>query len=661
MNRFTIHYCGEEKVINILIDGVLPTTAFTIGASGGVIEVPYSGCASSVTIDSSVTYTIDGANHKILLNMPSNSSDTERVFNFSVVWCDGNSTDAVITQAESNGFYQDTLIAPFTGGTLVASYHGCLSSITISGVSYSIDSTNKTVTFVVPENRQSIEIIYDFVAYWCDGTSSNERITQNAYIRTEYLTFRTLEDAEFAFVKNQYYGNDLEYSLDSGSTWEIFHSSRTVFSETFPSGTTIMWRGYSPMGRFYSTGRFEAYGNPLSIISGDSYDEVTVVRGGAFDQLFKETDIVSAENLILTATTLGNTCYHLMFAGCTSLTTAPELPATTLANHCYDGMFSGCTSLTSAPELPATTLADWCYTNMFVGCTSLTTAPELPATTLTSGCYDEMFNDCILLTSAPELPATTLAESCYDGMFEHCTSLTTAPVLSATTLAERCYAYMFLNCTSLTTAPVLSAMTLADSCYYGMFGGCISLISAPELPATTLQNGCYYDMFSGCTSLTTAPVLSATTLAESCYREMFSGCHSLTTAPSLPATTLAESCYYAMFRNCTGLTTAQTLLPATTMAYASYQEMFKGCTSLTTAPELPATTLISYCYYEMFYGCSRLNYIKAMFLTQSTNYTSNWVYGVASTGTFVKNTNATWTATGASAVPYYWTIEYANP
>ena len=60
-----------------------------------------------------------------------------------------------------------------------------------------------------------------------------------------------------------------------------------------------------------------------------------------------------------------------MFQGCTSLTTAPELPATTLANDCYGRMFQGCTSLTTAPELQATTLAEQCYTYMFSGCTSL--------------------------------------------------------------------------------------------------------------------------------------------------------------------------------------------------------------------------------------------------------------------------------------------------
>ena len=34
-----------------------------------------------------------------------------------------------------------------------------------------------------------------------------------------------------------------------------------------------------------------------------------------------------------------------MFGGCTSLTTAPELPATNLVFFCYDSMFRGCRNL----------------------------------------------------------------------------------------------------------------------------------------------------------------------------------------------------------------------------------------------------------------------------------------------------------------------------
>ena len=141
-------------------------------------------------------------------------------------------------------------------------------------------------------------------------------------------------------------------------------------------------------------------------------------------------------------------------------------------------------------------------------------------------------------------------------------------------------------------------------------------------------------MFDSCTSLTTAPELPATTLATICYASMFFGCTSLTAAPELPATTLASSCY---------------------------NQMFQGCTSLTTAPELPATTLADYCYSSMFQNCRNLNYIKAMFTTTpSSSYTGDWVSGVAASGTFVKNSAATWNVTGADGVPTGWTVQTAS-
>ena len=168
----------------------------------------------------------------------------------------------------------------------------------------------------------------------------------------------------------------------------------------------------------------------------------------------------------LPVTTLVGTtlCYSNMFSGCTSLTTAPELPATTLASGCYQGMFSGCTSLTIVPVLPVTTLANDCYREMFLGCTSLTTAPELPATTLTIGCYQDMFNGCTALTTAPALPATTLANNCCWNMFSGCTSLTTAPALNATTLVIQCYFNMFKGCTNLSSITMLATDISASNC-----------------------------------------------------------------------------------------------------------------------------------------------------------------------------------------------------
>ena len=202
----------------------------------------------------------------------------------------------------------------------------------------------------------------------------------------------------------------------------------------------------------------------------------------------------------------------------------------------------------------------------------------------------------------------------------------------------------------------------SERTFYRLFYNCSKLVSAENLslPAMTLTRDCYGSMFVSCTSLTTAPALPATTLAERCYYGMFHNCSSLTTAPELPATTLANYCYRYMFWQCKSLTTA-TELPATTLAEGCYQEMFAVCTSLTTAPELPATTLANYCYSGMFEGCTKLSYIKAMFLTdpnyQSNNvYTLNWVRDVAASGTFVKNSQATWNLTGDDGIPTGWTV-----
>ena len=246
---------------------------------------------------------------------------------------------------------------------------------------------------------------------------------------TMYLTFEAIENGTFKF-SGVTSAHTLSYSLDDGTTWtSLAHNTNTP---TINAGNKIIWKGnltpqdYAGIGKFVATGKFDAYGNIMSLLYGDNFVGQISLTGKtyAFYKLFSNTEVVSAQNLILPATTLAYQCYKEMFFACTSLTTAPVLPATTLASSCYDSMFRGCKSLTTAPELPVTTLATACYSSMFNNCTGLTTAPALPATILTNECYFNMFSSCISLTTAPELPATTLTEHCYYNMFEGCTNLT---------------------------------------------------------------------------------------------------------------------------------------------------------------------------------------------------------------------------------------------
>lgn len=240
-----------------------------------------------------------------------------------------------------------------------------------------------------------------------------------------------------------------------------------------------------------------------------------------------------------------------------------------------------------------------------------------------------------------------------------------------TTLHNRCtFRSLFGSSTALTDASnlVLPATTLSERCYEAMFSDCSSLISIPKLPATTLATWCYSSMFQNCTSLIESiQELPATTLAEGCYSYMFNRCTSLRLTPDLPATTLAPSCYTYMFSN-TGIT-AGPELPATTLAEECYAFMFNNCASMWTAPDLPATVLVPSCYWGMFKGCSLLTYIKCLGYTSGDNtgdndkpmiyYASEWVDGVSSTGTFIKNPNMSW-PTGISGIPDGWKTEDAN-
>lgn len=262
---------------------------------------------------------------------------------------------------------------------------------------------------------------------------------------TQYLTFIPTTGSS-TFTWNASTGsassNTVSYSLDSGNTWSTLASGQTTPSVA--AGQKIMWKASTSnvggSGNFVSSDKFDAEGNAMSLVYDDNFiGQTSLNNRAAFNSLFRDnTNIVSAENMILPATTLFTNCYSSMFNGCTSLTKTPQLPAATLTTGCYGSMFNGCTSLTTAPELSATTLALNCYTNMFLGCSSLTTAPELHATTLAEHCYEHMFMECSSLTTAPELPATTLQRYCYQGMFYGCTSLNNITCLSTNISATDC-------------------------------------------------------------------------------------------------------------------------------------------------------------------------------------------------------------------------------
>ena len=238
------------------------------------------------------------------------------------------------------------------------------------------------------------------------------------------------------------YETALEYYTTSGTTWQpyTFGTPITLAKEGdkvyFRNASDDLAKGFSKdfMSNYYQfamTGSVAASGSVMSLLD-------KTCRSTTFP--YDDGDYTTPEDF---------NYFVNLFSGCTSLTSAPELPATKLTPYCYMWMFKDCTGLTSAPELPAMALSDWCYGAMFEGCTGLEKAPALPATTMASNCYAAMFRGCTGLTEAPELPAMTLAGGCYSEMFENCTNLETAPTLPATTLELNCYDKMFNGCSKL--------------------------------------------------------------------------------------------------------------------------------------------------------------------------------------------------------------------
>lgn len=208
----------------------------------------------------------------------------------------------------------------------------------------------------------------------------------------QYLTF-VAEENNMSVGLSDAGNNVYQYSVDNGSTWNNLANDQSTSSVN--SGEKIMFKAsgltsdfYNGIGTLKPSVNARVQGNIMSLLYGDNFANAdTLTDTYTFGLLFAHSsELTSAENLIL--------------------------PATTLTEYCYVAMFGGCTNLTKAPELPATTLAEGCYQEMFYGCTSLTTAPELPATTLTQGCYASLFQYCTRLNYIKCLATNISADNC---------------------------------------------------------------------------------------------------------------------------------------------------------------------------------------------------------------------------------------------------------
>lgn len=156
--------------------------------------------------------------------------------------------------------------------------------------------------------------------------------------------------------------------------------------------------------------------------------------------------------------------------------------------------------------------------------------------------------------------------------------------------------------------------------------------------------------------------LPFTKLSKHCFRSMFAQANIVYPVTELPAKNLEEGCYFAMYSRC-GELRKPSIMKATKLAEYCCRYMYQYCEKLEEAPDLLSLSLVKGCYDRMHYNAHSLNYIMALYTsTPSSAFlngtTYDYLYGVASSGVFVKNINATWTGTGSWAVPSGWRIIY---
>lgn len=470
---------------------------------------------------------------------------------------------------------------------------------------------------------------------------------------------------------------------------------------------------------FSSTSAFKVGGNIMSLLYGSNFtgNETTfpTVDERVFQNMFNGcTTLTNSQYLTLPATTLNERCYQDMFHGCTNLLNTPALPATTLAARCYNYMFMGCTSLTTAPALPATTLTTYCYQTMFSGCTSLTTAPDLPATTLADGCYQEMFRNCTNLSNVTCLATNISASNCTtnwlqnvaasgifvksDNMSSWTTGVNGIPsgwtVVNDPSTYDYTEPFYFEDLSGNANTIYLVAPNAGGVYPSGCSGSDVYVstdnvnwssvgqiaydtIEIPvaangktyvKIEATAYSDGTNYACFTNAddefavggniNSLIYGLNFTGNETVQMrhyVFQHFFEGNPWLVDASKLLLPIYGVHAASFMFYGCYGLQYAPEWLPSTMTGFTC-QSMFEGCTSLTAVPVLFAETLSTYCYNAMFSGCSSVNKIICLAKDISAPAcTTNWVNGVAASGTFYGSSTASWTR-GNNGIPNIWGV-----
>lgn len=408
----------------------------------------------------------------------------------------------------------------------------------------------------------------------------------------------------------------------------------------------------------------------------------TTMAKHCYDTMFNYVYADIPDNY-LPSTKLAPYCYYKMFAnGYGRKKTMDILPATNLALNCYDSMFFNNEKITEAPILPAETLVKKCYNDMFWGCSSLSKVIA-KFTTTPSSTYTYNWLDDITATFYKNPNATwdqTISRS-NSTVPSKCTITdipSTVNYLKFTTVDDNGSKYKF-------SRPGLE---------YSIDGGAWTKLAAhtytPNVPKNSnirfrgylTPNGEGTGIFSSSGKFNAEGELMTLLyceyyvgqtgkFADHMFKNMFSRTK-IVNAYNLVipynSGSYKYSCY-SMFSHCSELEVAPKELKGNTYVNDhSFYLMFANC------PKLTKTPIIWYTFPEydamggMFFNDTLLSEVYIL-QTENGNHidnlrSSNWLKGIASTGTFYANQNLTWLYTierSEHTIPEGWTIVKVDP
>ncbi|MBR1922452.1 MAG: InlB B-repeat-containing protein, partial [Paludibacteraceae bacterium] len=232
------------------------------------------------------------------------------------------------------------------------------------------DDVTFTATYVTEPNFFTIENTHVSAATNVSMVRNNANSpTPTLYVRI-YDANNNLQTGWTSITVNATQGTSKALgSIPHGGKMQIYGITGTELAYTTNQD---YWIRFS-----FSGGTPEVSGNILSLTS-CSADRKTIGTVNTwpeyyFTNLFYScSSLVSAENLEMPATTVGNSACRYMFGGCTSLTKAPKtLPAATIGDYSYMFMFYNCSTLVKSPDIHATSITTSGHHSMFLNCVAL--------------------------------------------------------------------------------------------------------------------------------------------------------------------------------------------------------------------------------------------------------------------------------------------------